>query len=119
MARKKLKEFLVRLIYVEMLGHDGSFGYIKAVELCTSANILQKRVGYMTASLMLAPDHDFRFMLVNQVHHIFIFFTIFNSVFLSRCSLISPNRTAATGHGVLESAGMLGSAYCPVQTSDR
>lgn len=30
---KLLKEFLIRLIYVEMLGHDASFGYMKAVEV--------------------------------------------------------------------------------------
>ena len=30
-SKKKAREFLVRVLYVEMLGHDGSFGYIKAV----------------------------------------------------------------------------------------
>lgn len=44
-SKKKLKEMLIRLVYVEMLGHDGSFGYIKAVELCASTNLIQKRVG--------------------------------------------------------------------------
>ena len=30
-SKKKAREFLVRVLYVEMLGHDGSFGFIKAV----------------------------------------------------------------------------------------
>ncbi|CAM9897356.1 unnamed protein product [Scytosiphon promiscuus] len=66
-AREKMKEFLVRMIYVEMLGHDASFAYIKAVELTASQNLSQKRSGYLTASLTLSPNHEFRFMLVNQM----------------------------------------------------
>lgn len=66
-SRKKAKEFLVRLLYVEMLGHDGSFGYIKAVELAASSSIMHKRTGYLVCSSCLSPEHEFRFMLVNQM----------------------------------------------------
>ena len=65
--KKKMKEILARAIYIEMLGQDASFVYIKAVELCASTNISQKRIGYLTASLFFSPDHEFRFMLVNQI----------------------------------------------------
>jgi len=65
--RKKAKEFLVRLLYVEMLGHDASFGYIKAVELAASSSIVHKKTGYMVCGCTLSPEHEFRFMLVNQM----------------------------------------------------
>ena len=65
--KKKAKEFLVRLLYVEMLGHDGSFGYIKAVELAASASIVHKKTGYLVCAACLSPEHEFRFMLVNQM----------------------------------------------------
>jgi AP-4 complex subunit epsilon-1 len=66
-TKKKMKELVVRAIYVEMLGQDASFAYIKAVELCASTTISQKRIGYLAAALCLSPDHEFRFMLVNQI----------------------------------------------------
>ena len=49
------------------LGQDATFAYIKAVELCASQSISQKKIGYLAASLFLSPDHEFRFMLVNQI----------------------------------------------------
>lgn len=64
---KKKKEFLIRLMYVEMLGHDAAFGYIKAVEMTASTNLMQKRVGYLTCALVLSPTHEFRFMIINQL----------------------------------------------------
>ena len=66
-SKRKSREFLVRLLYVEMLGHDASFGYIKAVEMAASASLYHKRTGYLVCSACLSPDHEFRFMLVNQM----------------------------------------------------
>lgn len=66
-SKKKNKEFLVRLLYLEMLGHDGSFGYMKAVECAAAANVAHKRTGYLLCACCLPPDHEFRFMLVNQM----------------------------------------------------
>jgi AP-4 complex subunit epsilon-1 len=65
--KKLAKEFLVRILYVEMLGHDGSFGYIKAVEMAASSSLYHKRTGYLICSNCLPPHHEFRFMLVNQM----------------------------------------------------
>ena len=62
-----MREHLLRVVYAEMLGHDASFGYIRAVEMTASRNILEKRTGYMVAGLTLAPEHEFRFMIVNQM----------------------------------------------------
>ena len=59
--------FIFSMINPEMLGHDGSFGYIKAVELAASSSIIHKRTGYLLCSACLAPSHEFRFMLVNQM----------------------------------------------------
>ena len=50
-SKKKMKELVVRSMYVEMLGQDASFTYIKAVELCASTNIIQKKVGYLACKL--------------------------------------------------------------------
>ena len=66
-AKKKMKELVTRAMYVEMLGLDASFAYIRAVELCASTNIHQKRAGFLAASLFLSREHEFRFMLVNQI----------------------------------------------------
>lgn len=46
-----MKEYVIRAVYVELLGQDASFAYIKAVELCASSNITQKRVGYLAGYL--------------------------------------------------------------------
>ncbi len=65
--KKKHKELVIRSLYVEMLGQDGTFAYLKIVELCASSNLVFKKAGYLAASLTLNPDHEFRLMLVNRI----------------------------------------------------
>jgi len=67
LSKKVIKESLVRLIYVEMLGHDASFGYVHAIQMTAAGDLMQKKVGYLCAALTLSPEHEFRFMLVNQL----------------------------------------------------
>jgi AP-4 complex subunit epsilon-1 len=65
--KRKAKELVIRSLYVEMLGQDATFSYLKIVELCASSNLVFKKAGYLAASLTLEPDHEFRLMLVNRM----------------------------------------------------
>ncbi|XP_042038975.1 AP-4 complex subunit epsilon-like [Salvia splendens] len=63
----KLKEYIIRLLYVEMLGHDASFGYIHAVKMTHDENLLLKRSGYLAVTLFLNEDHDLIILIVNTI----------------------------------------------------
>ena len=43
MDKRSLKEVLVRLMYVEMLGHDASWGHVKALQACSATHLLTKK----------------------------------------------------------------------------
>jgi AP-4 complex subunit epsilon-1 len=61
---KKMKEFLLRAIYIEMLGHDAPFAHLYAVNLTQDKNILNKRVGYLASNLLLSENSEFLIMLI-------------------------------------------------------
>ena len=61
---KQRKEYLIRAIYLEMLGHDASFSYLYAVNLTQDKNIMNKRVGYLACSLLLDAESEFYILLV-------------------------------------------------------
>ena len=62
-----MKEYLVRLMYCEMLGHEAEFGYIHAVKLAQHASILEKRIGYLAVSVLLHEDHELMVLLINTL----------------------------------------------------
>ena len=53
MSTKRFREFIVRLIYVDMLGQDASFGLVKAINLTQQKGVHDKRTGYLASSLLL------------------------------------------------------------------
>ena len=61
---KRMKEYLIRAIYIEMLGHDASFSHLYAVNLTQDKNILNKRVGYLACTLLLSENSEFLILLV-------------------------------------------------------
>lgn len=103
-SKRKCREFLVRLLYVEMLGHDASFGYIKAVEMAASASLNHKRTGYLVCSACLSPDHEFRFMLVNQMQRDMQSANVLEICggLLAACSLITSDMVPAVSGEVMK-----------------
>lgn len=59
-----MRDLLIRAIYVEMLGHDGSFAHFHSVVLTQHKSLLSKRIGYLTSTLFLDKDHEMLIMLV-------------------------------------------------------
>lgn len=42
--RSRGREYMVRVMYCEMLGHDASFAYIPCLQFASDANLLTKKV---------------------------------------------------------------------------
>ena len=59
-----MKDLLIRSIYVEMLGHDGNFAHIHAINMTQKKNILTKRIGYLASTLFLDEDNELLILLV-------------------------------------------------------
>lgn len=64
---KKMRELLIRALYVEMLGHDASFSYIHAVNLTQSKNLLVKRIGYLACSLFIDTNSDLIILMIATI----------------------------------------------------
>ena len=67
LEKNKLKEYLIRLMYVEMLGHDAAFGYIHAVKATNESDVSLKRVGYLATSAFLDENDELIILIVNTV----------------------------------------------------
>ena len=64
---KRMKELLIRALYIEMLGHNAEFAYIHAVNLTQSKNLVLKRMGYLLCSLFFNQESELLIMLISTI----------------------------------------------------
>ncbi|XP_038078397.1 AP-4 complex subunit epsilon-1-like [Patiria miniata] len=63
----KIKEYLVRIMYCELLGYTAGFSYISAIKLAQQGSLATKRVGYLAIGLFLHENHELILLLVNTL----------------------------------------------------
>ena len=56
---------LLKLIYLEMFGHDMSWASFHVLEVMSSQKYLQKRVGYLAAVQSFRPDTEVLMLATN------------------------------------------------------
>ena len=67
--KNTLKELLLRLVYVEMLDHDASFGQIYAVKATHETDLGAKRQAYLACSHILDDKSELIMLLINTMQH--------------------------------------------------
>ncbi|KAK6589619.1 hypothetical protein RS030_1181 [Cryptosporidium xiaoi] len=63
----KLREYMIRAIYIEMLGHDASFAYIHAIKMTNEKNALVKRIGYLACCIFFNRNNELLVLLINTL----------------------------------------------------
>jgi hypothetical protein len=62
---------LLKLIYLEMFGHDMSWASFHVLEVMSSAKYVQKRVGYLGAVQSFRPDTEVLMLATNLLKKVF------------------------------------------------
>ncbi|XP_031567499.1 AP-4 complex subunit epsilon-like [Actinia tenebrosa] len=66
-SSKQMREYLIRLIYCEMLGIDASDLHIHAINFAQQRNLHDKRIGYLALSIFLHENHSLILLLINTL----------------------------------------------------
>nr|KMM69749.1 AP-3 complex subunit delta [Coccidioides posadasii RMSCC 3488] len=67
---------LLKLIYLEMFGYDMSWAAFHVLEVMSSQNYLQKRVGYLGAVQSFRPDTEVLMLTTNLLKKVLYFISL-------------------------------------------
>eukprot|EP00817_Percolomonadidae_sp_ATCC50343_P006618 CAMPEP_0117419950 /NCGR_PEP_ID=MMETSP0758-20121206/1408_1 /TAXON_ID=63605 /ORGANISM="Percolomonas cosmopolitus, Strain AE-1 (ATCC 50343)" /LENGTH=1166 /DNA_ID=CAMNT_0005201319 /DNA_START=15 /DNA_END=3511 /DNA_ORIENTATION=- len=62
-----LKEFLVKVMYLELMGFSGEWGYNEAIKLTASDLLPLKQLGYLFCCLYLGTENDLSVMTIGNI----------------------------------------------------
>lgn len=66
-TQKRMREYIIRMIYCEMLGHDASFAHNYAVKFTAQSKLIDKRIAYLGVCLCLQPEDELIFLMINTM----------------------------------------------------
>ena len=64
---------LLKLVYLEMFGHDMSWASFHVLEVMSSSKYLQKRVGYLSAVPSFRPDTEVLMLATNLLKKVWCY----------------------------------------------
>ncbi|GIX61824.1 AP-4 complex subunit epsilon, putative [Babesia caballi] len=65
--RERFKEYLVRAVYVEMLGFEAPFAHIHAINMAQERSLVCKKAGYWACRQLLKPQSELMLLLINTL----------------------------------------------------
>ena len=65
--RSRGREYMVRVLYCDMLGHDASFAAVPCLRFASDAHLPTKKAAYLALAQLLHPGHELVLLLVNTL----------------------------------------------------
>ena len=75
---------LLKLVYLEMFGHDMSWAAFNVLEVMSSSKYHQKRVGYLSAVQSFRPDTEILMLATNLLKKVSVHVSLTPSLSLCR-----------------------------------
>jgi len=66
-STSSITECIVRMMFLHLMGHDVSSLHIHAVKLAQASSLLQRKLGYLSCSILLPANSNLRIMLTNSL----------------------------------------------------
>eukprot|EP00697_Spironema_sp_BW2_P010272 gnl/Spiro4/25436_TR12687_c0_g1_i1.p1 gnl/Spiro4/25436_TR12687_c0_g1~~gnl/Spiro4/25436_TR12687_c0_g1_i1.p1 ORF type:complete len:1239 (-),score=303.72 gnl/Spiro4/25436_TR12687_c0_g1_i1:57-3773(-) len=66
-TQRRMREYIIRMVYCEMLGHDASFAHSYAVKFTAQNKLLDKKIAYLGVCLCLQPKDELIILMVNTM----------------------------------------------------